>query len=548
MGAPRRAAALAAAAALLCVASTAAACASDEDCNLNGACTAGACACVPPWRGDTCGALDLLPAAAPDGALYRRPNVSSWCASTLRDDATGLWHAVVAQMSGNCGLNSWEANSQLVHVVSASGPAGPYVNETLVRLPFSHNPKLIRAPDGTFLIAHIGCGDNSTKRLGPCAGGVTPQPPPPPPQRFFNGGGGCLAPAGGAFPAWTSPQGWPLSPLALVADAAVCAANASLWSVEGASFVSAAWPAASVNLDCDSCAAGSPLKLLGPRGASGSGLSFNATEGVIRLAACAGMCVSNGGAGARRPCGSAAEPHSPAQLHAVPCNSSDALGWTSPASADTAAAAAASAGCGIGDTELLSAPTLDGPWTFQTAFGPNATGTHPFFPASVDNPSPYFFPNGSVMVMFRSYTRASAKLHSSIGIARADSWHGPWALPTEPVFAGLEEDPFLWYQAATSSFHALFHDMGGCKDVGCHAFSRDGWQWTLSTTPAYGFGVSFTDGSQTVFSRRERPQLVFDPATGAPTHLINGVQLPHSEQPAGGQGDYTYSIIVPLRT
>ena len=64
---------------------------------------------------------------------------------------------------------------------------------------------------------------------------------------------------------------------------------------------------------------------------------------------------------------------------------------------------------------------------------------------------------------------------------------------------------------------------------------------------SYSYNVTFDDGKETVFSRRERPQLVFDPVTGAPTHLINGVQLPKSEQPRDGQQDYTYSIIVPLR-
>lgn len=141
-------------------------CSSDADCNLNGVCAAsGVCACVAPWTGEDCGVLDFLPARAPDGALYRRENVSSWCASTLRDDA-GVWHAVVAQMSDHCGLNSWQTNSQLVHVTSSSGPEGPYVNESLIRLPFSHNPKIARAPDGTFLIFHIGCGDNTTQRMG----------------------------------------------------------------------------------------------------------------------------------------------------------------------------------------------------------------------------------------------------------------------------------------------------------------------------------------------------------------------------------------------
>lgn len=519
----------------------ASACSTEEDCNLNGVCTSNLCVCATPWKGSDCGELDLLPANAPDGALYRQPNISSWCASTVHDDVTGLWHAVVAQMSDNCGLNSWESNSQLVHVVSETGPTGPYVNESLIRLPFSHNPKLIKAPDGSYLIFHIGCGDNSTKRMGPCTGGVTPNPPPPPPQRYFNGGA-CLAPSNGKFPQWVSPQGWPMSPLVLVNDNSICTGNASLWSAEN-SFISAEWPAI-INLDCNACSEGSPLKVLGGQGSSGSGLIFNATAGVLQLTSCSNMCVSNGGVGAHKPCGSSSEPYLPSQLHAISCDSPDAKGWSSTKMLEDDDA---DPNCGIQDTEILYAPSLDGPWTFQTAFGPNATGSHPFFPSSVDNPAPFFYPNGSIGVMFRSYTRASAQYHSSIGIAYADSWKGPWTLPTEPIFPGLEEDPFFWYQNNTNSFHAIFHNMGGCKDVGCHAFSKDGLSWTLSKNPCYSYNVSFTDGKEKVFSRRERPQLVFDPATGVPTHLINGVQLPRDEQPKEGQQDYTYSIIVPLR-
>lgn len=518
-------------------------CSDAADCNLNGLCSSGTCACVAPWTGATCGALDFMRARAPDGALYRRANTSSWCASALRDDA-GVWHAIVAQMADSCGLNSWQQNSQLIHVTSSAGPEGPYSgDETLIRLPFSHNPKLSRAPDGTYLIWHIGCGDNTTHRMGNCSGGVSPQPPPPPPVRLHNGCG-CMAPLNGTFPAWQSPFGG-LSPLVL----GPCSGAASQWRLTGDALVSSAeWPA-DLNIDCDACAVGAVAKLLGARGSKGGavgkatgGLVFSpANGGQLQVVGCAGMCLSNGGAGAQKPCGESAEPWTPSQLHVVSCTSPDAGGWSVAPVEE-----GATADCGGGFTELLSAPSLDGPWTFQTAFGPNAT-VNPFFPVSVDNPAPFFWPNGSVGVMFRSYTRDSAEYHSSIGIARADDWRGPWTLPTEPIFKGLEEDPFWWWQNSTNSYHALFHDMGGCSAVGCHAFSPDGSKWTLSSTPAYDYAVTFTDGTTTTFSRRERPQLVFDPDTGAPTHLINGVQLPRAEQPVDSQGDYTYSIIVPLR-
>lgn len=536
---------------------------SDVACSLNGALTAaGVCECVAPWRGPDCGALDFLPARAPDGALYRRANTSSWCASTLRAE-DGMWHAVVAQMAGSCGLNSWETNSQLIHLTSSSGPAGPYVNESVIRLPFSHNPKLTRAPDGTYQVWHIGCGDNSTKLMANCSGGVSPLPPPPPAVRFSNNGA-CMAPAGGVFPAWTSPFGG-LSPLALVRGD-VCATKASEWRVAADGHVSsAAWPEALINIDCDVCAEGAVAKLLGSAATllgsaatllgsaagaadpkSTGGLNYTAEGGgLLQVLGCPGMCLSSGGGGASKPCGSKAEPWEPTQLHLVQCVAPEAQGWSL---ASPPPLTPSAPNCGIQYTELLTAPSLDGPWSFSTAFGPNATGSHPFFPTSVDNPAAFFWPNGTVGVMFRSYTRASAAYHSSIGIARASDWRGPWTLPTEPIFAGLEEDPFWWHQASTDSYHALFHNMGGCSAVGCHAFSRDSFTWMLSPTPAYTYAVAFDDGRNTTFSRRERPQLVFDPETGAATHLINGVQLPRADQPHDSQQDYTYSIIVPLRT
>jgi hypothetical protein len=552
-------------------------CTSDFDCSLNGECANGMCTCVPPWTGDWCGVLDVLPAAAPDAALYRRENTSSWCASTVRDDA-GVWHAFISVFADHCGLNSWQANSQLVHATSAGGPTGPFVNDSVIRLPFSHNPKVVRDPiSREYLIFHIGCGDNKTHRYGPCTGGITPPPPPPPAVRFTAAGGaGCLAPANGTFPAWVSPQGRrPISPLVLASGPAVCGANTSGWLVDRADnrLYSAAWPTAEAYIDCGACAAGHPATLIGPPSAvggstasgSGSGSEggggatsfiFNRSAGTLEIAGCGGMCLSNGAPGAHQPCGAPGQPWEGTQLHAVPCSSAEALGWAEEHAASSsasspppppAAAAAVGSSCGGEFTEVLSAPTPTGPWRFQTAFGPRAGAGA--WPASTDNPSPFFLPNGSAAVMFRAY----AANNSTIGIARAwGGWEGPWELPSAPLFYGHAEDPFLWYQGSTRSYHALLHGLGGCgvgaAGVGCHAFSPDGYSWTLGAQPAYNLSVLLSDGSSATFARRERPHLVMDPKTGAPTHLINGVQLPHGMQPPGGQGDYSYTIIVPLKT
>jgi hypothetical protein len=105
------------------------------------------------------------------------------------------------------------------------------------------------------------------------------------------------------------------------------------------------------------------------------------------------------------------------------------------------------------------------------------------------------------------------------------------------------EDPFLFHQPETDSFHALFHTMGGCPEVGCHAFSKDGFSWRVSPGGAYNFSVSLDNGATVQLKRRERPQLVVDPRSGKPTHLLNGAE---AAQHDGGQEDKTFSIAVPL--
>lgn len=563
--------------------STLSSCTTDGDCSLNGVCTGGGiCTCIPPWKGDTCGSLDFLPAPSSGGAFYHPPNTSSWCASTLYNESTSTWHAVLSQFVGGCGLNSWVANSELVHATSLT-PLGPYEapspSAPPIRLPFSHNPKLILAPDGTALVFHIGCGDNNTHRYGPCSGGVTPPPAPPPAMRYSaGGGGGCLAPAGGTFPQWVG-GGKPLSPLVLEHDPAVCNTSASGWLPDRANhrLYSAAWPTALVYLDCASCALGSPATLLGPPLGSSvllptttttaaTGIVYNKSSGTLEVVGCPGQCLSNGGSpGAIPPrCGANAsqQPWTPTQIHIVPCTSPEAQGWSEGHATEVieeeeeeeeweeregeTKPPSKSPTCGGGFTELLSAPSLQGPWSFSTAFGPPST-TPPTFPFSVDNPAPLFFPNGSLLVMFRSYQ----PYNSTIGIARAPHWKGPWTLPTHPIFpqGTHAEDPTVWYQAGPpASYHALFHGLGACEGAaGCHAFSRDTWEWTLSPVPAYNFTVEFDDGSQVVFARRERPQLILDPKTGAPLALINGVQPPRDLQPGGGQFDMSYTLAVPLR-
>ena len=312
---------------------TAARCLSDDDCNLNGVCTAGECVCVSFWGGADCGVVQFKPAnATTRGALLPAKNTSHWCAGVL-SDANGTWHLYSALMANSCGLSTWQSNSVITHATAMS-PEGPFTAETEIMGWFAHNPKPARAPDGTWLVFHIGCGGNEGTARN-CTNGTTPR-------------------SSGA-----------VSPLAAVSN------------------------------------------------------------------------------------------------------------------------------CSAYGTSVLAATSPGGPWTEQTVISPESKP----FPASVDNPSPLIFENGTIWVMFRSYNGTGAD-RSVIGMARADSWSGPYVVDPQPLMPQVRpwmhlecpgfglafvklsklpphpaiwsqefEDPFLWWQPETRSFHALFHTMGGCRYV-----------------------------------------------------------------------------------
>ena len=87
-----------------------------------------------------------------------------------------------------------------------------------------------------------------------------------------------------------------------------------------------------------------------------------------------------------------------------------------------------------------------------------------------------------------------------------------------------------------------------------HSFSRTGdtGTRTVSPTQPYGATAALADGTVLAMSTRERPHLLFHPATGEPVALSNGVcPTPHCPPSAPIDckisGDRaTYTLIVPL--
>lgn len=107
----------------------------------------------------------------------------------------------------------------------------------------------------------------------------------------------------------------------------------------------------------------------------------------------------------------------------------------------------------------------------------------------------------------------------------------------------LTEDPYL-YRDCNGGFHAIFHNMSP-EDLqtlcGGHAYSQDGVNWIYGGV-SFGNTISFTDGTNFTFSRRERPHFIFADDGCTPIALTNGAQY------GGKYGDATYTLLQPVKS
>jgi hypothetical protein len=80
-------------------------------------------------------------------------NVSTWGAPVLWDEVSQQWHGWAAEMVNDCGINPWEANSQIVHIVGDQ-PTGPFRREEVFAPPFAHEPSVARGPKGFWVVLY----------------------------------------------------------------------------------------------------------------------------------------------------------------------------------------------------------------------------------------------------------------------------------------------------------------------------------------------------------------------------------------------------------
>jgi len=164
----------------------------------------------------------------------------------------------------------------------------------------------------------------------------------------------------------------------------------------------------------------------------------------------------------------------------------------------------------------------------------------------VTNPTITIMPNNSFLMVYKASNPAScneSQTQVCFGLARADSWKGPWIrvrddpiLPC-PLNSFVAEDPTLWYDKQRQVYQLIFKDFQGTYThagySGAHAVSVDGYNWEV-TEPALAYITTHTwdDGKIRKQQYQERPQIVLSPIDHQPLGMtfatstgLNGSEL-----------------------
>jgi hypothetical protein len=174
---------------------------------------------------------------------------------------------------------------------------------------------------------------------------------------------------------------------------------------------------------------------------------------------------------------------------------------------------------GQGQAFIQVSDSLEGPWT---PFNNNTGITVDFAPgywtnSIAGNPSPFIFDNGTVLLYFTGETCPNGwgnLAPACIGLARADSWEGPYTtVGSLPIIHPESEDPSV-FQDPRVNFHLLTnvntYHARCAQGVPCggHAWSRDAINWSNVTIGAFGPVIRFSNGSYWYNAYTERPQVL----------------------------------------
>ncbi len=121
-----------------------------------------------------------------------------------------------------------------------------------------------------------------------------------------------------------------------------------------------------------------------------------------------------------------------------------------------------------------------------------------------------------------------------VSVARSEKIGGPYEILNDNLFdKGPIEDMFVYREG--SGYVMVAEDAVGAytgdRKAGVRFFSEDGIVWH-GGEPAYGFNVTYDDGSQVELQRRERPFLLWD---GGRTYLFTTAKIGGPDKITGGK-------------
>ena len=185
------------------------------------------------------------------------------------------------------------------------------------------------------------------------------------------------------------------------------------------------------------------------------------------------------------------------------------------------------------------------------------------------NPSPFVFPNGTVVVAFKA-------IPNGLRIATAPTWRGPYTvlsrdtrlqscchahsgsstccgellLSPQPYGKPYIEDFFLWFDGSAKRWAMLVHQYSfgsGTKVVGPGGFAYtedesllSPWHFTGPNHSVYGDAIQLSNGT-VLHSDRQRPKLLFGPDGMKPLYLYNGLD-------ASGQKGPTHTFVQQIQS
>ena len=179
------------------------------------------------------------------------------------------------------------------------------------------------------------------------------------------------------------------------------------------------------------------------------------------------------------------------------------------------------------------AKSVEGPWTRLDDCLPLGQDQN--------NPAPFVREDGRVLLAYRNRQQ-------QMFIAAADVWNGVYQTIAKNICPQAPlEDPDLTFR--DGQYHLIAEDgkgiLTGHERFGAELVSKDGVHWqTDDPVTAYTHTIRWTDGTETLVDRRERPEFFNADAdatrkgTGQPTHLVSAVQV----------GNHTWCNVVPLGT